>query len=328
VAIGIDPVPNHLELGLKDGDLLEMYRLMVLARRLDDRMWALNRQGRAPFVVSSSGHEATQVGTAYALDPGRDWSLPYYRDVAFALAIGMTPEEIFLGVFSKESDPSSGGRQMPNHWSSRSLNILSHSSVIATQFPHACGIAIELRRTGSDGVVHVSGGEGSTSEGDWHEAMNFAAIHNLPVVFVIENNQYAISVPVDDEVAGDLAERAAGYGMASESIDGNDILEVFRATSEAVDRARTGGGPTLLEAKTYRYYAHTSDDDDKLYRTAEEVEMWRRRDPIGILKQYLIEARLPKVIRSSLAYSNQSHRWITVDGHSSLMTPIRITHSS
>jgi 2-oxoisovalerate dehydrogenase E1 component len=292
VAIGIDPVPNHLELGLKDEDLLEMYRLMVLARRLDDRMWALNRQGRAPFVVSSSGHEATQVGTAYALDPSRDWALPYYRDVAFALALGMTPEEVFLGVFSKEADPSSGGRQMPNHWSSRALKILTQSSVIATQFPHACGIAMELKRTGADGVVHVSGGEGSTSEGDWHEAMNFASIHDLPVVFVIENNQYAISVPVTEEVAGDLATRAAGYGMASESIDGNDILEVYRAMREAVDRARTGGGPTLLEARTYRYYAHTSDDDDKLYRTAEEVEMWRRRDPIGILKQYLIEARL------------------------------------
>ena len=292
MAIGIDPAPNHLELGLKDDDLLEMYRLMVLARRLDDRMWALNRQGRAPFVVSSSGHEATQVGTAYALDPGRDWTLPYYRDVAFVLGLGMSPEEVFLGVFSKEADPSSGGRQMPNHWSSPALKILSQGSVIATQFPHACGVAMELVRTGSDGVVHVSGGEGSTSEGDWHEGMNFAAIHNLPVIFVIENNQYAISVPVVDEVAGDLAERAAGYGMVSESIDGNDILEVYRAMSQAVDRARTGGGPTFLEAKTYRYYAHTSDDDDKLYRTAEEVEMWRRRDPIGILKQYLIESRI------------------------------------
>ncbi|MDX1691039.1 MAG: thiamine pyrophosphate-dependent enzyme [Acidimicrobiia bacterium] len=292
MAIGIDPAPDHLELGLKDDDLLEMYRLMVLARRLDDRMWALNRQGRAPFVVSSSGHEATQVGTAYALDVSRDWSLPYYRDVAFALALGMTPEEIFLGVFSKATDPSSGGRQMPNHWSSPALNILSHSSVIATQFPHACGIAMELRRNGSDGVVLVSGGEGSTSEGDWHEGMNFAAVHDLPVVFVIENNQYAISVPVAEEVAGDLAKRAAGYGMSAESVDGNDILEVYRATAAAVDRARTGGGPTFIEAKTYRYYAHTSDDDDKLYRTAEEVEMWRRRDPIGILKQYLIESRL------------------------------------
>lgn len=292
MAIGIDPVQNHLSLGLSDDLVLDMYRTMVLARRVDDRMWALNRQGRAPFVVSSSGHEAAQVGTALALDKRHDWALPYYRDVGVALGLGMTVEEIFLGVFSKAADPNSGGRQMPNHWSDRRRRIFSHSSVIATQFPHATGIARELQRTGDPGVVMVWGGEGSTSEGDFHEALNFAAIRKLPVVFVIENNQYAISVPVAEEVAGSLAERAAGYGMASESIDGNDILEVYRSTSEAVGRARAGEGPSFIEARTYRHYAHTSDDDDKLYRSAEEVEMWRRRDPIGILKQYLIENRL------------------------------------
>ena len=292
MAIGIDPVQNHLDLGISDDALLHMYRTMLLARRVDDRMWALNRQGRAPFVVSSSGHEAAQVGTALALDENQDWALPYYRDVAVALALGMTSEELFLGVFSKEGDPNSGGRQMPNHWSHPGLRMFSHSSVIATQFPHATGIAYELKRRGDSGVVMVWGGEGSTSEGDFHEALNFAGIRQLPVVFVIENNQYAISVPLAEEVAGNLADRAAGYGIPSESIDGNDILEVYRSASEAVARARSGEGPSFIEALTYRHYAHTSDDDDKLYRTAEEVEMWRRRDPIGILKQYLIEGRL------------------------------------
>ncbi len=283
---------DHRALGLSDEQVVDMYRVMVQARRLDDRMWALNRQGRAPFVVSSSGHEATQVGAAFALNPEVDWALPYYRDVAVCLALGVTPEDILLGLFSKATDPASGGRQMPNHWSDPQRHILSHSSVIATQFPHACGIAHVLKSQGLPGVVAVFGGEGSTSEGDWHEAMNFAGIHQLPMIFVIENNQYAISVPVGEEVAGRLADRAAGYAMPGVDLDGNDVLEVYAAVHGAAERARAGGGPTLIEARTYRYYAHTSDDDDKLYRSPEEVEMWRRHDPIGLLHQYLVEARL------------------------------------
>ena len=291
MAIGIDPAANHLDLGLTDDALLDIYRSMVMARRIDDRMWALNRQGRAPFVVSSSGHEAAQIGTASALRRGTDWALPYYRDQAVALALGMTPEEVFLGVFSKAGDPNSGGRQMPNHWSHPGLRIFSHSSVIGTQFPHAAGIAYEVKRRGEESVVMVWGGEGATSEGDFHEALNFAGIHQLPVVFVVENNLYAISVPAREEVAGNLTERAKGYAMHSERIDGNDVLEVYRAASDAVERARRGDGPSFIEAMTYRHYAHTSEDDDR-YRPAEEIEEWKKRDPIGILKQYLIESRL------------------------------------
>lgn len=292
VTLGLDSMIDHNALGLSDGDVVEMYRLMLLARKLDDRMWALNRQGRVPFVVSVSGHEATQVGAAYALDTGRDWSLPYYRDIAFVLTLGMTPKEVFLGVFAKADDPSSGGRQMPNHWSHPDLNVYSHSSVIATQFPHACGIAYELRRRGGDAVVAVTSGEGATSEGDWHEAMNFAGIHRLPMIFIVENNLYAISVPARDEVAGQVADRAQGYGMHGIVVDGNDVLAVYGAMHAAVERARAGEGPTLIEAKTYRYYAHTSDDDDKLYRTREEVELWRRKDPLPNFRQYLVEKRL------------------------------------
>ena len=179
MTLSLDSVIDHNALGLDDEDLVELYRLMLLARKLDERMWALNRQGRVPFVVSVAGHEATQVGAAYALDPKKDWSMPYYRDIAYALAIGMTPEDVFAGVFSKEGDPSSGGRQMPNHWSEPDLNIFSASSVIATQFPHACGIAHQLKTTGQPGVVMVSSGEGATSEGDWHEAMNFAGVWKI-----------------------------------------------------------------------------------------------------------------------------------------------------
>jgi 2-oxoisovalerate dehydrogenase E1 component len=292
VTLSLDSVIDHEALGLGNDDLIEMYRLMVLARKLDERMWALNRQGRVPFVVSVSGHEATQVGAAYAIDATKDWSLPYYRDVAFALAAGMSAHDVFAGVFAKDIDPSSGGRQMPNHWSEPDLNIFTQSSVIGVQYPQACGIAYELQRSGSDAVVVVDGGEGSTSEGDWHEAMNFAGIHKLPVVFLIQNNLYAISVPAASEVAGEVANRAQGYGMPGVVVDGNNVLAVYGAMSAAVERARAGEGPSLIEAKTYRYYAHTSDDDDKLYRSREEVEIWRRKDPIPNFRQYLVEQRI------------------------------------
>ncbi|HEX2153246.1 MAG TPA: dehydrogenase E1 component subunit alpha/beta [Acidimicrobiia bacterium] len=283
---------DHEALGLEDKQIVEMYRLMVMARRMDDRMWALNRQGRAPFVVGSSGHEAVQVASVMALDHDLDWVLPYYRDMGVALAWGMPPLDIFLGVFARKSDPMSGGRQLPNHWSDPDRRVLTQSSCIGTQYPHAAGVAHGLRIQGLPGVVAVYGGEGSTSEGDWHEAMNWAGIHRLPLIFIIENNRYAISVPASEEVAGSLSKRAEGYGFTGVTINGNDPLVVYQTVREAAERARAGDGPTLIEADTYRYYAHTSDDDDRLYRSREEVEQWKRQDPVMALRQYLIEQRL------------------------------------
>jgi 2-oxoisovalerate dehydrogenase E1 component len=283
---------SHRDLGLDDTAAVEMYRLMLLTRRVDDRMFALQRQGRAPFVVGASGHEAVQVASVFALDREHDWILPYYRDMGVALAWGFKPEDVFLGLFAKGSDPMSGGRQLPGHWSDPDLRVLTQSSVIGTQYPHAAGIAHGLRINESDAVTVVYGGEGSTSEGDWHEAMNWAGIHKLGLIFVIENNRYAISVPSEEEVAGSLAARAAGYGFVGVEVDGNRPLEVLQVMQEAVKRARSGLGPTLIEAETYRYYAHTSDDNDSLYRTREEVETWRKRDPVAWMRQYLIENRL------------------------------------
>lgn len=291
--------PNHRNLGLTDEQVIEMYRLMLLTRRVDDRMFALQRQGRAAFVLGSSGHEGVQVATVFALDKGRDWVLPYYRDMGVALAWGFTPLEVFLGVFAKRDDPSSGGRQLPSHWSDPDRNVFTQSSVIGTQFPHAAGVAHGLKLRGEGGVAVVYGGEGATSEGDWHEAMNWAGIHDLPLVCVIENNHYAISVPTEEEVAGQIAERAKGYGFAGHLIDGNDPFQVLATMQEAVKRARAGEGPTLIEAETYRYYAHTSDDNDALYRSRDEVERWRKQDPLGRLKQYLIENRLLTEARES-----------------------------
>jgi len=278
---------RHTELGLKEEDLLEMYRIMLTARFCDERQWALNRMGKAPFVVPVSGHEAAQVGSGWAFERGKDVFCPYYRDLALVLVAGFTPRDIFLGLFGKVDDPSSGGRQMPAHWGSRKHNIITGSSPIATQALHAAGVALAKKLKKSDAVVGTWFGEGGTSEGDWHGAMNMAGIHKLPLILVCENNQYAISVHESKQVAGRVYQRAAGYGMPGFEGDGNDVLESYRLTKEAVDRARAGEGPTLIELRTYRFYSHTSDDDDRTYRTKEEVEEAKRRDPIPAFENYL-----------------------------------------
>ena len=277
----------HTDLGLKEEDLIEMYRFMLLARFCDERQWGLNRQGKAPFVVPVSGHEAAQVGSGWAFERGKDVFCPYYRDMALMLVAGLTPKDVFLGLFGKKDDPSSGGRQMPAHWGSKSRNIITGSSPIATQCLHAAGIAYSKKYKKQDAVVGTWFGEGGTSEGDWHGAMNFAGIHKLPLVFVCENNQYAISVHESKQVAGSVHGRAAGYGMPGQLGDGNDILEAYRLTKEAVDRARAGDGPSLIELRTYRFYSHTSDDDDRTYRTKEEVDEAKAKDPIPRFERYL-----------------------------------------
>ena len=283
----------HEALGLTPDDLLSMYRTMVTARLVDEASFRLNRQGKAPFVVPVSGHEGCQVGTAWPLRPGHDMWVPYYRDVAVVLVAGMTAYEIFLGLFAKADDPSSGGRQMPSHWGSRRLGIISHSSPIATQVPHAAGIAYAAKYRREDTVVGCWFGEGATSEGVWHEGVNFAAVHRLPVIFVCENNHYAISVPESKQMAvANVADRAAGYGIPGVIVDGNDVLACFGAMRAAVDRAKAGDGPTLIEAKTYRYFPHTSDDDDRSYRSREEVEEAKHLDPIHQFEHTLRDAGL------------------------------------
>ena len=275
-------------LGLTPDDLLAMYRTMLTARLVDEAAFRLNRQGKAPFVVPVSGHEGCQIGTAWALERGRDVWLPYYRDLGVVLVAGMTPYEVFLGLFAKADDPASGGRQMPAHWSSRRLGIISGSSPIGTQIPHAAGIAYAVKYRGEDGVVATWFGEGATSEGDWHEGLNFAGIHRLPVIFVCENNRYAISVEQSKQMAvANVADRAVAYGFPGVVVDGNDVLACFAAMKEGVARARSGEGPTLIECKTYRFQPHTSDDDDRTYRSREEVEEARLHDPVSLFATYL-----------------------------------------
>ena len=280
---------EHKVLGLGEEDLKRIYRFMLLARRTDERSWILNRQGKAAFVISCQGQEAAQVGAAYNLRPGHDYVYPYYRDHGIVVTLGMTACDEFLALLGRKEDPNSGGRQMPGHFSSRELNIVTASAPIGVQYPQAVGTALAFKMRGEDGVVLTSGGEGSTSNGDWHEAMNMAGIHDLPVIFLIQNNVYAISVPEKFQVAGSIAARAEGYGFPGVAVDGNDVLAVYEAAREAVARARRGDGPTLIEAKTYRMTAHSSDDDDRRYREREEIEEWRLKDPIARFEKYLVE---------------------------------------
>ncbi|CAB3392854.1 branched-chain alpha-keto acid dehydrogenase E1 subunit [Kyrpidia spormannii] len=280
---------RHEALGLTGEDLFAMYRVMLTARRVDERMWVLNRAGKIPFVISCQGHEGAQVGAAFALDRQKDYVLPYYRDVAVVLAFGQTPRDLLLAAHAKAEDPNSGGRQMPNHFGSRKHRIVSGSSPVSTQIPHAAGIALAARMRGDDVVTYVSFGEGSSNQGDFHEGLNFAAVHRLPVVFFCQNNGYAISVPTSKELATpSVADRAAGYGIPGVVVDGSDVLGVYHAVKTAVERARRGDGPTLVEAMTVRLTPHSSDDDDRTYRTKEELEDARRRDPLPQFAEYLI----------------------------------------
>lgn len=267
----------------------EMYYYMVLSRAVDDRMWILNRQGKAPVVYSANGHEAAQVGSAFALNRGEDWICPYYRDLALVLAYGMSVRDVMLHLLGRADDPNSGGRQMPAHWGDSRLRILTGGSVVATQDVHATGLALASKVL-HDGKVSVAYfGEGSTSQGEFHEALNFAAVHKLPVIFFNENNGYAISVPARKQMAVmDVAARAAGYGMPGVIVDGNDPIKVYEVTRAAAERARRGEGPTLIEAKTYRFVPHSSDDDDRAYRSREEVKEWKKRDPIVMFEQQLM----------------------------------------
>ena len=283
--------PLGAELGLSADDLLEMYRLVALARAVDERMWVLNRAGRIPFVISGQGHEGAQVGIAWALEKGKDWIAPFYRSIATCLTFGMSARDIMTAQYATASDPSSGGRQMPGHYGSHEHNLVSVSSPVATQLLHAVGLALASKIRGTGEVAMTMMGEGSSNQGDVHEGLNFAAIHKLPFVFVVENNGYAISVPLARQVAGEsVAHRAVGYGIPGVTVEGTDVLACYAAAREAVDRARRGDGPTLIEAKVTRLTAHSSDDQQTKYRSEEELAAEKGMDPVPRFRQQLVDA--------------------------------------
>ena len=283
--------PLAASVGLTDADIVEMYRHVALARALDERMWILNRAGRIPFVISGQGHEGAQVGITWPLQRHHDWLAPFYRSIASCLTFGMSPRDILTAQYATANDPSSGGRQMPGHYGSHEHNIVSVSSPVATQLLHAVGIALaaKIRRTGQ--VALTSMGEGSSNQGDVHEGLNFAAIHQLPFVFVVENNGYAISVPAARQVSvPNVADRAAGYGMPGVIVDGADVLGCYVAARDAVARARSGDGPTLIEAKVTRLTGHSSDDQQTKYRSEEELAAERARDALPLFRAQLRDA--------------------------------------
>ena len=271
--------------------LLDIYRKMVLTRTLDERVWQLNRQGRAALVASSQGHEGAQVGTVAALRPGTDLFYTYYRDLGVMISVGMTPAQIMLAYMARAGEPMSGARQFPSQGAMPELGLVNLSNVVATHLSQGVGAALAMRMQGSDALAAVYFGDGASSTGDCHEAMNFAAVHSVPVIFVCENNGWAISVPVSQQMAVDsVASRAAGYGMPGVTVDGTDVAAVYEVTEAAAARARAGEGPTLIEVMVERFRPHTGDDDHTRYRSAEDLEAALKRDPIKALRSQLMKS--------------------------------------
>ncbi len=271
---------------LPEDQLRKAFRTMLLVRTLDGKLSNLQRQGRIGFYGACTGQEATPIGTAMALED-RDWVFPALREGSAALYRGF-PVELYAAQCLGNDMDLQRGRQMPCHYMDRRIHHVSWSSVIATQLPHAAGAAYAAKIKGDDVVTVGFLGDGATSENDFHSALNFAAVTKSPCVFVIQNNQFAISVMHDKQTATKTyAEKAVAYGMPGVCVDGNDVLAVHQVVSEAVARARSGGGPTLIEAVTYRVTPHSSSDDPTRYRDEALHEQWIKRDPVEILRRHL-----------------------------------------
>ncbi len=267
--------------------LRQIYRTMLLNRRVDERMFTLQRQGRIGFYIGSIGEEAAVIGSACALEE-TDWILPCYRELGAALWRGYPLYELFCQLFGNAEDAIKG-RQMPNHYALPERRFGSISSPVGTQIPQATGIAMAARLTGSRDTALVYFGDGATSAGDFHVGLNFAGVYKAPAIFFCRNNRWAISVPVEAQTASEsIAVKAKAYGMEGVRVDGNDVLGVVSVTEQALERARSGDGPTLIEALTYRVTAHSTSDDPRAYRDEECVEPWRSRDPILRFRTYLI----------------------------------------
>jgi 2-oxoisovalerate dehydrogenase E1 component len=277
-------------------EMLRDLRLMLLARAIDNKAMNLLRQGKTFFHIAVSGHEAIQVVVGTSLDPQKDWLFPYYRDLALSLSVGTTPYEFFLSCFAKADDPSSGGRQLPGHWGHAKLNFPTQSSPTGTQYLQAVGTALASVKTGNPYVSYVSSGEGTTSQGEFHEAINWASREKLPVLFVVQNNKYAISVPVALQSGGkahSISEMMAGYdNLLRLKIDGTNYFECKKYVAQAIEYIRSGKGPALIEAEVVRLLSHSSSDDQRKYRDSKDLEEDLKKCPIEFLSKYMIENNL------------------------------------
>ncbi|SVA41535.1 uncharacterized protein METZ01_LOCUS94389 [marine metagenome] len=269
---------------------------MAMSRYLDDKQLILLKQGKGFFHIGCSGHEAAGMAAALAFKPGFDYAYPYYRDQAFCLGWGMTSRDHLLAFLAKEDDPSSGGRQMPQHYGHKELKIVSQSSPTGTQFLQATGAGFALQKNGENGVAYVSSGEGTSSQGDFHEALNWASRDKSPVIFHIENNGYAISVPIEDQTAGaSVYKISAGYdNLARFNVDGTDFFETHLAFKKAVERARKGKGPSLIQSDVVRLLPHSSSDDQRKYRPEKDLESDRKRDPLLTFANTCIDEGIAK----------------------------------
>jgi 2-oxoisovalerate dehydrogenase E1 component len=280
--------------GLNKSSLIKLYRNMVTSRLMDEKMLIMLKQGKSYFHIGAGGHEAVQTAAAYAMQPGYDYAYPYYRDLGFILQYGVTLVEVFLNFLARADDPSSGGRQMSNHYGNKKLHIVSQSSPTGTQYLQAVGTALGAVKEGRDEVVYVSSGEGTTSQGDFHEAINWASRDKLPVIFMIENNKYAISVSVNEQTAGgSVYSLTAGYkGLKRYKVDGTHFFDSYNVIRKAIGDARTGNGPALIEAETVRLFPHSSSDSQKKYRSQEELEIDKQKDPIPRFEADLLKIDL------------------------------------
>ena len=278
--------------GLEPEQLIRAFRIIHTSRRLEDREIVLKRQNRIYFQISGAGHEAIGAAAGFAIAPGYDWVFPYYRDRALCLALGVTPYEMLLGAVGAADDPSSGGRQMPSHWGCARCNIVSSSSPTGTQYLQAVGCAEAPRLRGEEpgAVTLVCSGEGATSEGEFWEALNIACLRSLPVVFLVEDNGYAISVPVECQTAGGSISRLVeGFpGLLRLAVDGTDFLASYRTMKEAMAYCRGSHGPALVHAFTIRPYSHSLSDDERMYRTEAERAAEAERDPVLTFPRFLI----------------------------------------
>ena len=279
--------------GFTKQQLLDVYRIMFSARALDNKILIMLKQNKGFFHMGCSGHEAAQVAAALTINEGGDWSYPYYRDGAYTLALGMTPRDHLLAFLGKAADPNSGGRQMPMHYGNKSLRIVSQSSATGTQYLQSVGCAMTRKLEKNKEVVYVSSGEGTTSQGDFHEALNWACIEKAPVIFHIQDNEYAISTHKSEQTAGSVYSLASGYeNLSRYEVDGTNFFETNLAFKQAVERARRGKGPSIIISNVVRLLPHSSSDDQRKYRTPEDLEKDLQRDPILLFKNNCVNEKI------------------------------------